>query len=452
MNDRLPEMLWAALIVSILPRNRALRIFRELASFVAQFRNSRPVYNVTHSGLAELPSEILDEVLQFLTSREQGGDVLRPLLLLRDLPARDHWENAIREQPSKTDWQPLSVAVARTLFHQSDEATDCRWVRVFFLANAGMLQLPTKEFVKELIYYPEYGDMKHVRPFIRSTEGVVESMYPTKECWSEKFWAQCLADTRCFPFGEMPVCKAVPLTTTRNQITQVYDLLMNHERSTTLTSGIDPKHDTVFGTAYYAMSILRELLHNDAGCMITGRMALRTILECFITLSYLKFKNEPDLWKSYRVFGAGQAKLTYLKLDELDQWPHYVSMETLEQLMGEDIWEEFLNIELGHWAKANLRKISEEAGVKSEYDCYYSWTSTFSHGHWSAIRDSVYETCGNPLHRMHRIPRSEARDLPSVIPDACRLVDKILEIVSGCYPEFPHRVSEQDPSGGGDPD
>ncbi len=450
MNDRLPEMLWAALIFSILPRNRSFRIIRDLASFVLPTRDTCPVFDVTLSGLANLPPDVLGPVLQFLGSREQGGEVLRPLLLLQDLPARQHWQEAIQQQPSESDWHPLGVAIAHTLFHQSEQATHCRWVRLLFLLNAGMLQLP-QQFVKELTYYPEYGDMRHVRPFIRSSEGVIETLNPTQDGWPSKFWSQCLSDTKCYPLEKVPPHVAAPPITTLYQLNQIHGLLVDHEHYTTTTSGVDPRHDTVFGTAYYSVNILRELLENDAGCSIIGRMALRTILECFITLSYLKFKDECDLWMSYRVFGAGQAKLTYLKLNELEKRPCYVDMVTLENLMGEDIWEEFLDIELGHWANANLRKISQEAGVKSEYDCYYSWTSTFSHGHWGAVRDSVYETCGNPLHRMHRIPRPVARELPSVIPDACRLVDKILEVVSACYPEFPHRVSDRNPSRG-DPD
>lgn len=90
--------------------------------------------------------------------------------------------------------------------------------------------------------------------------------------------------------------------------------------------------------------------------------------------------------------------------------------------------------------------MSEDAGVKDFYDRYYAWryyawTSTFSHGHWGALRDTVFDTCGNPLHRLHRIPRATPRPLPDVVPDAALCLDRILEAVSQCYPDFPSRVS-----------
>ena len=88
--------------------------------------------------------------------------------------------------------------------------------------------------------------------------------------------------------------------------------------------------------------------------------------------------------------------------------------------------------------------MSEDAGVKDIYDRFYSWTSTFSHSHWGALRDSVFDTCGNPLHRLHRIPRESARILPDVLLDACLCVDKILEIISQCYPDFSHRITIKD--------
>ena len=96
---------------------------------------------------------------------------------------------------------------------------------------------------------------------------------------------------------------------------------------------------------------------------------------------------------------------------------------------------------LGHWEKSNTRKMSEEAGVKDFYDRFYGWTSTYSHGHWGAIRDTVFDTCGNPLHRLHRIPRASPHSLPDVMPDAAACMDKILGIISSCYPDFPHRVT-----------
>jgi len=147
-----------------------------------------------------------------------------------------------------------------------------------------------------------------------------------------------------------------------------------------------------------------------------------------------------ELWQSYRVYGAGQVKLAFMKLNESEEQVGYVKPEALERLANEDMWLEFLPINLGHWEKTNLRVMSQQADAKDEYDRYYGWTSAFSHGLWGSVRDTILQTCQNPLHRLHRIPRT-TRALEDVVPDACRLVDQILADVSKAYPRFDVRVS-----------
>jgi hypothetical protein len=314
MNDRLPEMLWAALIFTILPRKKAFSIFRQLAEFIDQFRESaRPVYDLTHTGLADLPPEILDPILGFLASKQQAGDVLRPLLLFKDLPARDRWENAINQETTGSDWGALRVAVRGTLDHQSENATDCRWVRVFFRLWTGMLKMPWRDDVLDIIYYPDRGDLRQVRPSIRATEiAITEPEFKNRQ-WPAKFWAQCLSDTDCFPLMMETKEDSVLENVSVDHVSRLYELLVIHNLATNITTAVDAKHDTVFGAALYSLSVLREIVE-FGGNTIQARMGLRSILECLVTLTYLQKKDDPSLWQSHRVFGSGQAKLTFLRV------------------------------------------------------------------------------------------------------------------------------------------
>ena len=117
--------------------------------------------------------------------------------------------------------------------------------------------------------------------------------------------------------------------------------------------------------------------------------------------------------------------------------PKHIDLSTIEAIAGEDLWEEFLNIELGSWSGLDLRKLSEKTGVKDAYDAHYSWTSGYSHGTWGPVRESCYETCGNPLHRLHRYPQQQI--LTDTVLDSCILVDCILEDLDKAYPGFPQR-------------
>ena len=188
----------------------------------------------------------------------------------------------------------------------------------------------------------------------------------------------------------------------------------------------------VYFRNYYVLEMATQLVQEPT---------LRTIVECYITLAYLAEQDNLDLWLAHRMHGAGRTKLAFLKLDQSDDVPNYADVETLEDLANEDRWQELLDIDLSHWNQTDLRKMSEEAGVKDVYDQFYDWTSAYPHGNWCAIRDAVFDTCDNPLHRYHRIPRQSIRALPDVVPDACQLVDKVLKVVSELYPEFAHRVT-----------
>jgi hypothetical protein len=165
-------------------------------------------------------------------------------------------------------------------------------------------------------------------------------------------------------------------------------------------------------------------------------------VDCRISLAYLLLRDDHELWSKFRKFGSGQAKLALLKIEELEDKPSFIDDSILEQLANEDVYQEFFPIDLGHWCGLDLRKMAEASGTKSDYDKYYGWASTFSHGHWPAIRDTCLTTCLNPLHRLHRAPLFAHRLMDDTLPDAIHLVNLILLDVAKAYPGFSAKIKE----------
>jgi hypothetical protein len=443
IDDRLPEVLWCALLVTHLPRELALTIFRGVAKLLEdKFEHNRPI-DVGHSGLAELVPDLSTRVVRLVCSAPGARGVLRPLLLLEALPLRDTWGTAIGEQPIEGDWDTLRVAVAHVFDHQSQEATDCRWFRVLVMLISGQLKLPTMEMIRQIAYYPNEGDQRSVRPFIRATEMSFANGpdVPTRT-WSGTFWAQCRTDTVCIPRELHLTAQAMSGGTTVQQVDAAAEELQRHYCSTSLTTTVDAKHEAVFGLAAYAISILRELLRVGAATSIMARLGLRSLLEIRITLAYLQKRNDVATWTEYRAYGVGQAKFAFLKLDdETARAVGFVNAEELNSIANEDRSAEFVTINLGNWEGTNLRKMSEYADVKAEYDSYYTWTSAYVHANWGAVRSTSYDLCVNALHRAHRVLRRNAARQNDVVQDACCLVDQILETVNALFPSFTHRVS-----------
>ncbi|MGQ0501549.1 MAG: hypothetical protein ACT4P0_02900 [Panacagrimonas sp.] len=140
-----------------------------------------------------------------------------------------------------------------------------------------------------------------------------------------------------------------------------------------------------------------------------------------------------------KMLASGKMQLQSWMNDRLPEmlWAgrrHFLEAETLEALANEDVMEEFLDLDLGHWNKSDLRKMSIESGTKDDYDAFYGWPLAFVHGHWRALSDISFDNCINSLHRVHRIRRAAPRQLPSVRNDALRLAKLIIGSSAKLYP------------------
>ena len=135
MNDRLPEMLWAALIFASTERSQAFREFGRILNFIAEHDRKGELKSLTISNFADLDPELLREVIGVITANPTTSRALSTLLMFEGLPAREEWEAHL--SPHEASLSLLMSAVGKTLFHQSPEATDCRWVWVTGVAAAG---------------------------------------------------------------------------------------------------------------------------------------------------------------------------------------------------------------------------------------------------------------------------------------------------------------------------
>jgi hypothetical protein len=454
LNDRLPELLWVALIHERLGRENALAVIRVIAQTIHDAGDDSGTAEITLSGIARTSPIVRDAILQVLCTPPEGRTALRPLLLFPTLPAASSWSAAINEPavPAE-DWDHLSRAVVLVADHQSQEATDVRWAHVITTAAAGRVYLPMhlKGLGDEIIGYPNVGDMRAVRPSIRSMEGALRHLKAdgTEERanWSVEFWDRCLAETGCVPvaLSARTPPEGVSVGTSLPEVRAASSALKLHSENMSSTTNVDPRHEAAFGLAAYGLATLTELLRLANGAGILGRAGLRTILETFLTLAYLSKKDDSNTWGAYRSFGTGQAKLAFLKLDELtdvasEELPDSIDVSLLEALANEDRWQDFVEINLGHWDRSNLRRTSELADQKATYDRFYSWTSSFIHANWAAVRVTQFDICVNPLHRWHRVLRDSRLPLGDVVSDAASLVDGMLAIVDQLYPPFPIRV------------
>lgn len=440
-DDHMPEMLWAVLLTGVLERAHYLQVFRQVAATCRVWPPSEdeaptdPGFFVDMTRLAEVDDEKFKTFTAIVLAHPLGYAALRPLLLIDSLPGLERWKGVIGADPAEDDWQTLARSVARVLDHQSEQSTDIRWFKLAITIIAGRLFYPkeAEDHLEELRLFPDKGDMRSVRPRIRSAEMMIRR---TKiGPWISGFWSQAFCRTPCidpssdagYVFSE-PQIDADSFIPIRENVIDRFHKNMKAER-------VDARLDGAFGIVLNALSLVQELCMHCLQSRIAGRLILRTMVESCITLRYLRSKNSDALWRSYRVYGSGQAKLAFLKAQELQgDLPSFLDETALYEIANEDTWQEYLDIDIGHWATSNLRRLATEGESKDIYDKYYDWTSTVAHAHWGAIRDSNLVTCHNPLHRLHRIPRHEPRQLASLEGDAVEIANLMLAELEAMFP------------------
>ena len=443
INERLPNMLWAVLLSATLPRGEYMRLFSQMAARGQDFKENHNF--VAHSRLAAETSSDFRSLLRPILASERATTALKPLLLLEGLPDFEYWRTIIPTPDPERDWETLARAVAHCIDHQSEPSTDIRWMRVAFRASQGKLVMP-ENMGKRLVDYQEPNGFRLYGAMIRATELMLEASFDDEpqSMWPAEFWDSCLKNTDCFCAPLKKPNDDFPHNEAAEENAKVYAHLMEHCLRTISTTALDARHDGVFGLGFYGLTLVASALHPHSMRPV-GRIALRALAEVYISLSFLLKTDDPSLWRRFRSYGSGQAKLAFLKiLERGDELPKYVELSTLERLANEDMWQEFVDIDVGHWANKDLRRMSEEAGVKDVYDAYYDWPSTFVHGQWPAIRNTVFEVCLNPLHRLHRIPRPPRIDMEDVSWDAVRIGNKILDLVNLAYPGFGNRLHPAD--------
>jgi hypothetical protein len=319
INDGIPERLWSILIIAHVGRDKALQAFREVAERLRSQRERMARNSLSISSLARLTASDFDELMGPIFQDPELAAALAPLQLLDALPGRDLWVGHLPREESGILWNRLSQAVLHAYDHQSQEATDCRWLSLLTLFARDLIALPEHlaEVGREILEYPNRGDQRAVRPTIRSMEMSFRMADPLKTddaTWPPAFWDECWRKTDCIPSMKNAIGEKRDYQKLWHSLVQLYDSVINKFLETITTTAVDAKHDASFGIVMYVLQVLFYALKADVGRTMQGRGALRIALECFITLRFLAQKDDPTIWMQYRNYGAGQSKLAFLKM------------------------------------------------------------------------------------------------------------------------------------------
>ncbi|MCE7699840.1 MAG: hypothetical protein K8E24_013825, partial [Methanobacterium paludis] len=279
--DRLPEYLYAALLTANLSQNEYLRRFRLMVEYFADSEEEFRPENLSLTSLGKYNQDYLSNALNILFDTEELKNILRPLLLFEELPAYSVWKDVIGSEPDENDWEMLKIAIGKTLYHQSQESTDIRWLCVVYQMACGKIRVleDLREPMGEVWNYPYKGDLRKVRPTIRAMECSMSCLIECSGDWVSSFWDTCFFETD----PEVLVEKRRQTYKIDDELSKRFEIiwskLFKGFVDTLETSSVDAKHDASFGLAMYSLRILTETLNRNIGNYLIGRILLRSLAE-----------------------------------------------------------------------------------------------------------------------------------------------------------------------------
>ena len=243
----MPEMLWAIVLASNLEREDYLELFRGIVRSARERVKDYEKTYITHGVISTLSEDVFDIIFSNVLAREDALDLLSSLLLFEDIPDIHHWQRHLPKPDPDRHWSIMAKAVADCFDHQSEKATDCRWLKVIFMLAIGKMKMPNTmmDRGKEIIEYPNTGDMRSVRPSIRAMEMAFRSndLWPdSPTSWSKTFWQECWEKTYCRirePGSSNPLFDQAAT----KMLLDIYRQVAEYFHLTLKGTDIDPRHD-----------------------------------------------------------------------------------------------------------------------------------------------------------------------------------------------------------------
>lgn len=434
-------MLWAALVRSQTDQEMSIAIFNNASRWWNNLEaDSQTDPTSSHVAINDLPEPQKYDFVMTIAKSVPSTQILRPLLLVNNLPDYQIWKVCIAETPILSDWNTLKQAIFDSYDHQSQHATDIRWLRFMSHLHAGRLKLGSADELEKYIKYPNHGDQRQVRPSIRAGEGALSGMLNHSERpWAESFWEFVWKKTAPMPAELEEGREEIPDGTAIDRL-RLLLLHMREQYALSKASSFSPKHEGSFGLTISAIQVALEVSQANLHQSIFGLYGLRQVLESMIYLAFLSQKGDYD-WGRYAEYGYGQAKLISLKWDKVPESERLFDGKAIEMFANEEKWDEFRDIELKSWTKHNLRQLAEYGGTKDLYDKYYDIISSIVHANWLGVSFAAYQYDANPLHRFCKIPRDRPVRFKSIIPAALDIIELMVETTLSLFPDCEKPVS-----------
>ena len=435
--DRLPEMLWLALIYSQYDRQTGLEKTMRILTYI---KNIGCYIELPYFSLIlNLPDAQQVKIYEFIKS-ENNEDVLSPLTLIFNYSEYPVFAKAFYSEENNEDKKRTLLECIKKFYPQQDECTtDIRYLSLYFEIITGRMKHKV-ETLKSLFLYPKipHSDerMRNIRPTIRSCEGITPFIQKDKN-YLKKFWEDISSMTDCKPF--YITYKNEETDEEIEEIKIFFDKIMKYYASLyEATKPLDDKMLVLIGIFTYSYKRFSEIIEYNLYNSIVGRSIIRVLIEDYIMIKYLlkKESEKPNIWTEYQSYGIGQLKLIEKRFQAAANTleKSHVEYKYLEFIVNDYINEEFLNMDTKYFDSQNIRLKAEYVNEKDLFGLYYDYDSSFEHGLWGAIRECALLKCEAAGHQYHCVPDyNNNQKCKSIWYDSVVTLLKTIKEISNIY-------------------
>ncbi|MCL6886348.1 DUF5677 domain-containing protein [Clostridioides difficile] len=434
---RLPEYIWIGLLINKYGRKKGMEIIYKIIVKLHSIESD--IVTPRLSEILSMEDVKQDEFFSYILTIVEK-EALSPLTLIFTYSNYPIFVKYFAEPSIKIEDRVtyLDETLRKAMHHQSEFATDIRFIVLYYFCMSGKLVLQ-KEQINNLLEYPnlEHTDekMRMLRPFIRAAELMVLNMEKKSDWYLDIFWGRISVMTECKLYATKFEDETANTDLYMEQLHEVFvylsDLLCK-------VNPLDEKMLVLFGIAIYSYKRLREVVEHKLFNSISGRGSVRVLIENYIMMKYLvKIEAQHEnIWSEYQFYGIGQYKLIVARYREQEQdlKNSHVDYKYIEALVNEFVIEETIDMDTKYFDKQNIRSKAEIVGEKELYGLYYDYDSAYEHGLWGSIRESSMLKCDNPAHHYHCIPDVDNnQNLKSVWHDCVNIMEKTLLFLDSVY-------------------
>ena len=436
MHGRMPEYLWIGLILKYYGRDDGLKKLYHIISILHKVAPN--LYTARMSQILGLESgtqkRFYDYIIQI-----GAKNALAPLTIFLTASKAPIFAECFYcpDKSIEERCEAIIHTMSDIMNHQSNEATDIRFIALYFNMLSGKLHLK-KEQLDLLLAYPkaEHSDeiMRMARPMVRSIEMMLLTFEKADSAYLNAFW-RCISEmTDCSEFAIRFPEEQRNITVYMEKLYEVFTYLSELFLS---TDKLNEKMTVLLGIATYSYKRLKETYEHQLFNSISGRSCVRVLIEDYIIMKYL-VNNEKDhnnIWRDYQLYGIGLYKLVLERYREHDtSIESHFDTSHIKALVNEFKNEEFIDMDTKYFDKQNIRLKADNVGEKDLFGLYYDYDSSFEHGLWGAIRESALLKCNNPAHKYHCIPDIDDNNrLKTVLPDCIMVMNKTVIFLSELY-------------------